>query len=136
MYVLALDALHDHRKKMLAEGHTTGPIFCDREGGWLRKGNVLRRSYWPVIERANRKATEAARNEGTEPVALPRIRFHDLRHTCATLLLLENVNVKVVSERLGHASVQLTLDTYSHVLPTLQQKAADSMDGILTRKAL
>jgi integrase len=131
-----LDALHDHRSRMLVEGRPAGPVFCDRDGGWLRKGNVMRRSFWPIIDRANGNSREDAKKTGTEPVLLPRIRFHDLRHTCATLLLLENINVKVVSERLGHASVQLTLDTYSHVLPTLQQKAAESMDGILGRKAL
>lgn len=49
---------------------------------------------------------------------LPQIRFHDLRHTCATLLLSKNVNPKVVSEMLGHANIAITLDTYSHVLPT------------------
>jgi integrase len=53
-----------------------------------------------------------------------------LRHTCATLLLLADVNVKVVSERLGHSTIQMTLDTYSHVLPTMQQKAAEKLDGI------
>lgn len=55
------------------------------------------------------------------------IRFHDLRHTCATLLLLQGVNPKIVSELLEHSSVGLTLDRYSHVLPTMQQAAADAM---------
>ena len=50
--------------------------------------------------------------------------FHDLRHTCATLLLGEGVNVKVVSEMLGHASITITLNTYSHVLPDMQESAA------------
>lgn len=48
------------------------------------------------------------------------LRFHDLRHTCATMLLRAGVNVKVVSEMLGHASITITLDTYSHVLPDMQ----------------
>ena len=56
-----------------------------------------------------------------------RVRFHDLRHTCATLLLLQRVNPKVVSEMLGHASVGITLDIYSHVLPDMQQDAAAAM---------
>ena len=56
--------------------------------------------------------------------ALPRIRFHDLRHTAATLLLSARVNPKVVSEMLGHASVSITLDIYSHVIPDMQQDAA------------
>jgi integrase len=56
---------------------------------------------------------------------------HDLRHTCATLLLLAGVNVKVVSERLGHANITITLQTYAHVLPTMQAQAADKMEALL-----
>lgn len=58
---------------------------------------------------------------------LPRIRLHDLRHTAATLMLAAGINPKVVSERLGHASVVITLDTYSHVLPSLQADAATAL---------
>lgn len=131
----ALDALHEHRKRMLAEGHATGPVFCDLDGGYLRKGNVLRRSFWKIIDRANTTATKEAKHRpGSMPLA--RIRFHDLRHTSATLLLLADVNVKIVSERLGHASIQLTLDTYSHVLPTMQKRAAEKMDGIFSKRAV
>jgi integrase len=63
--------------------------------------------------------------------ALPDIRFHDLRHTCATLLLGARVNPKVVSEMLGHASVAITLDIYSHVLPDMQQDAATALAEVL-----
>jgi integrase len=58
---------------------------------------------------------------------LPAIRFHDLRHTAATILLSHNVNPKVVSEMLGHSSVAITLDIYSHVLPHMQHDAAATM---------
>jgi integrase len=63
---------------------------------------------------------------------LPAIRFHDLRHTCATLLLTKNVNPKIVSELLGHATIAITLDTYSHVLPTMQESAAKAMEEALS----
>ena len=63
---------------------------------------------------------------------LPAIRPYDLRHTHATLLLAAGENEKVVSERLGHPSVALTLDTYSHVLPDMQQGAADRMEQLLS----
>jgi integrase len=63
---------------------------------------------------------------------LPQIRFHDLRHTCATLLLSKNVNPKVVSEMLGHSSIAITLDTYSHVLPNMQESAARAMEDALS----
>lgn len=62
---------------------------------------------------------------------LPRIRFHDLRHTAATLLLLQGVHVKVVSEMLGHASVSITLDRYTHVLPDMQHDAMQAMQKVL-----
>lgn len=115
---VTLDALHDHRKAMLAEGHGHAPVFCDHNGGWLRKSNTVRRLFQPAIKRAG----------------VPAIRFHDLRHTSATLLLLAGENPKVVSERLGHASIEITLNTYSHVLPTMQEQAARKMDVILRRK--
>ncbi|MFC2056662.1 tyrosine-type recombinase/integrase [Chloroflexota bacterium] len=63
---------------------------------------------------------------------LKRIRLHDLRHTRATLLLQAGVHPKIVSERLGHASVAITLDLYSHVLPGMQEKAASLFDEIMT----
>jgi len=62
---------------------------------------------------------------------LPHIRFRDLRHTHATFLLGAGVNVKVVSERLGHASVAFTLDTYGHVMPGMRESAADSLDRFI-----
>jgi integrase len=61
---------------------------------------------------------------------LPHVRFHDLRHAHATLMLLQGVHPKVVSERLGHASIGITLDTYSHVLPTMQTEAVRAFDEL------
>ncbi|WP_116246293.1 tyrosine-type recombinase/integrase [Nocardiopsis sp. FIRDI 009] len=61
----------------------------------------------------------------------PEIRLHDLRHTCATLLLGMGVNPKIVSERLGHADVQTTLGTYTHALPALQRDAADRFAALV-----
>jgi integrase len=58
-------------------------------------------------------------------------RLYDLRHTCATLLLAANEHPKIVSERLGHATITLTLDTYSHVLPSMQQAASDKLERVL-----
>ena len=61
---------------------------------------------------------------------MPKMRFHDLRHTAATLLMSQGVPIKIVSEMLGHADVGITLRTYSHVLPGMQQQAADAMDKL------
>ena len=60
------------------------------------------------------------------------MRFHDLRHTAATLLLSRGVNPKIVSEMLGHATIAITLDIYSHVLPDMQQQAAAAMAAALS----
>ena len=61
----------------------------------------------------------------------PDVRFHDLRHTAATLLLRAGVHPKIVSERLGHSSVQITLDVYSHTAPDMQQEAAGVLGQVL-----
>ena len=71
--------------------------------------------------------------EALEVSGLPRITFHQLRHTGASLLLSANVHPKVVQERLGHSSIVLTLNTYSHVMPHLQDEAADKLGDLLSR---
>ena len=60
-----------------------------------------------------------------------RIRFHDLRHTHATHALQLGIHPKIVSERLGHSSITVTLDTYSHVLPSMQQEAAEAIAALV-----
>ncbi len=91
-------------------------IFPDENGRPIRARNLARR-FQQLLKRA-----------GFENLGLT---FHGLRHTCATLMLLSDVPVKVVSERLGHADVALTLRVYSHVLPGMQKNAADGLDEML-----
>ena len=62
---------------------------------------------------------------------LPTIRLHDLRHTHATLALQAGIHPKVVSERLGHATISITLDTYSHAIPAMQEEAAALIAGLV-----
>jgi integrase len=62
---------------------------------------------------------------------LPPMRFHDLRHSAATLLLRQDVHPKVVAEMLGHSQISMTLDTYSHVLPDMQRDATVALDRLL-----
>ena len=85
------------------------------------------RGHWPGW----RLAVFTSNDRLAKRVGLPALTMYALRHTCATLLLLANVNPKVVSERLGHSTIQLTLDTYSHVLPTMQKAAADVLAKLL-----
>ena len=89
-------------------------VFTDTIGGPLRKQNLLRRSWWPLLERAG----------------LPKIRFHSLRHTHASMLLSAGTHPKVVQERLGHSSISITLDTYSHVMEGLGREAANKLDDL------
>lgn len=93
------------------------PVFPNHEGRPLDEHSTVRKRFKALL-----KAAELSNG----------VRLYDLRHTCATLLLGAGVNPKVVSERLGHASITLTLDTYSHVLPTMQEEAAAKLDGILS----
>ena len=65
-------------------------------------------------------------------VGLSGIRLHDARHTHASLMLKQGIHPKIVQERLGHSSIQITLDTYSHVVPGLQEAAANRFDEVLT----
>src|SRR5207253_265955 len=80
-------------------------VFCTSVGTPLSPSNVARRSYKPLLTRAG----------------LPEVRFHDLRHTAASLLLAMGEHPKVVQELLGHASITLTMDTYSHVISSMQR---------------
>jgi integrase len=82
-------------------------------------------SFQAAIRRVNAALIEA------EQEPLPRIRLHDLRHTAATLMIVQGVHAKVVQERLGHYSASFTMDRYSHVLDTMQQGAADTLDDLL-----
>lgn len=94
-------------------------IFASLEGTPLMMRNLLRRHFKPILKRA--KISQD-------------MRLYDLRHSCATLLLTANEPPKVVGERLGHASITLTLDTYSHVLPSMQQAASDKLESLLFGK--
>jgi len=64
------------------------------------------------------------------------MRFHDLRHSCASLLLVQGVSPRVVMETLGHSNISITMDTYTHVLPELQRQAADAMDRALSNSGM
>ena len=90
-------------------------IFANTIGKPMEPANVLK-LFKELLVKAN----------------LPDIRFHDLRHTAATLMLLQEVHPKIVQERLGHSDISLTLNTYSHVLPSMQEGAADKMDELVT----
>jgi integrase len=112
--------LKKHKKIQLEERMLNGSSFnkddlviCSEAGTPMNPRNV-NRLFERLITIAN----------------VPKITFHSLRHTHATLLLSQGVNVKVISERLGHSNIKVTLDTYSHVLPTMQQEAVKKLDNL------
>ena len=70
--------------------------------------------------------------ESLRKAGIPDMRFYDLRHTAATLMLKEGINPKIVQERLGHSDISMTLETCSHVLPSMQDEAADKLDELVT----
>lgn len=116
-----VEVLRSHRARQLEERLAMGPawedwelVFCTTVGTPLNGKNLLQRGLRPILKRAD----------------LPPLRVHDLRHTCATLLLLQGVHPKIVSEMLGHSSVAITLQVYSHVLPDMQKQATEAMDRL------
>jgi integrase len=120
----AIDELKKHRRRQgerrlkLGEQYENHDlVFATETGTPLLWRNLTRRHFKPLLRKAG----------------LPEIRLYDLRHTTATLLLQAGENPKIVSERLGHASIALTLDTYSHVLPTMQRGATEKLERMIYR---
>lgn len=112
-----VNRLYIHYMKDANKKERSEFMFTER-GSLIYKGNLHTRYFKPAMKRAGVK----------------QIRFHDLRHTCASLLLGAGVNIKVVSERLGHSNIRTTLDLYAHCLPSMQEKAADTIGSLLERR--
>jgi integrase len=91
-------------------------VFCTQVGTHLRPSYVVD-EFKKLLKKAD----------------LPDIRFHDLRHSAATLLLSLGIHPKVVQEMLGHTHISMTMDIYSHVLPSIQQDAVSKLNDLLTR---
>ncbi len=123
--VFVVKALKQHRTRQLEARLKAGDawqehdlVFCNTCGGFLDPTNVLR-MFHKLIAKAG----------------LPHMRFHDLRHSAATILLSMGVHPKVVQELLGHSQIGMTMDTYSHVLPTMQKDAMERLDGVFGEQA-
>ncbi|MBI3927029.1 MAG: site-specific integrase [Armatimonadetes bacterium] len=118
-----LEQLRFHQRRQVEEKLLVGPgyadyglVFCTALGNPLNLSNV-KRSFYTILKKAG----------------LPRIRLYDLRHSYATMQLAAGTATKIVSEQLGHASTALTLDIYSHAIPSLRQKAAEVAEDLLWR---
>ena len=124
MSTMAITALRRHKAQQAATRLLLGPEWNERgfvfpsASGLPQDGSyLLDGQFRPLLQR----------------LGLPIIRFHDLRHTAATLLLGQGVHPKIVSEMLGHSTIAITLDLYSHVTPTMQREAARAMNDLLSR---
>lgn len=117
--------LREHRRRHLEERLLLGPDWKGFDGGDLVFTTA---TGTPLDPRNLSRQFKAALTRA----GLPDMRWHDLRHSCASLLLARYVPPRVVMETLGHSQIGLTLNTYSHVIPSLQQDAAALMDGLLT----
>jgi integrase len=118
-----VEALEEHLERQLREIGILGDCYEDQgllfttgTGNPINPSNLRQRSFGPLLKKAR----------------LPYIRFHDLRHTCATLLLSKGTHPKFVQELLGHATVAITLDTYSHALPGMGDQTARAMQSALS----
>ncbi|MBJ6361840.1 site-specific integrase [Paenibacillus sp. MAHUQ-46] len=116
-----MDSLKEHRKKVKKQKLSAGTnyqdndlVICTKLGTPINPRNLLR-TFYKLMEKAN----------------VPKIRFHDLRHTVATLMLSKNINPKVVKEILGHYDIRVTLDTYSHFLPSVHRETATQYGEML-----
>ena len=119
----AADALRSHLERQLEEIERMdslyqpgGLVFATMTGTLINPSNLRNRSFKPLLKRAG----------------LPDISFHDLRHTCATLLLSQDTHPKLVQELLGHATIAMTLDTYSHFLPSMGDQTVRAMEAALS----
>jgi integrase len=149
-------ALRTHRARQAEEKLAAGPayndhglVFASPNGNPPDPRSLVRNHFDRVLAAASKKEREqldracesgdAAAIRQAEvalkKVELPKIRLYDLRHTSASLLLAEGVHPKVVSERLGHSTVMLTLDVYSHVIPALHEESAQAMERLLSARA-
>ncbi|KXZ18960.1 hypothetical protein AXI59_15605 [Bacillus nakamurai] len=116
-----MDKLLEHKKLIEREKENNKAVYKDKDlvfctplGTPVNPSNIRNRIMNPLIEKAG----------------VTKIRFHDLRHTHATILLLAGAPVKAVSE--SHSNIKITLETYSHVLPTTQKEIANQLDSLLS----
>lgn len=123
MPTMIVERLREHEKRQIAEKlwagskwQENGLVFANRAGGPTQARHVIREFHNALAH-----------------AGLRRVRFHDLRHSCATLLLVQGVSPRVVMDVLGHSEIALTMNAYSHIVPELQREAAQRMQAILER---
>lgn len=114
----ALRDHHDRQRAELGAGRNPLNLVFTREDGGPLDGTVVTHQFHKLLAQAD----------------LPQRRFHDLRHSCATLLLAQGVSARVVMEILGHSQIALTMNTYAHVIPELRRGAASKMEDLIQER--
>jgi len=125
---IVVTSLKAHRVRQLEERLKAGPA-------WREQGLIFTTPIGTPLEPRNVTRIFRGVLGAANGAMLPPIRFHDLRHTAASLLLAQGVAGRTIMETLGHSQISLTMDTYSHLMPALQADAAAKMDAILTPAA-
>jgi integrase len=142
--LLAVVVLTEHKAAALKAGLLDAPVFSTRDGNWLLKRNVLR-ALRAVVRRANTPPGKINKGGRPKKGAAPRpkkdfemlklipakLRFHDLRHTVASILLSQGQSVRAVSQRHGHSNPALTLRVYAHCMPSDDPQLAAALDKML-----
>lgn len=121
----AVEVLAKLKADALKNGLLQAPVFCTRGGGYLDKKNVLR-AFKSLVKRANK----TIQGETVKPIP-EKVRFHDLRHTVASLLLSKGASLRAVATRLGHANPTMTLRVYGHTMPGDDAKLADGLQAVM-----
>ena len=140
-----MELLKNHKKEQNKKKLMLGPhynqdcdlVFATDNGTFLEPNNMVSRHFKEVIKKHNKKIKEKAKKEGLsmediKHEKLPLIRFHDLRHTYATLSLEAGIDLATISKNLGHSSYAITADTYSHMTDTIKSDAAEVICGVVT----
>lgn len=140
-----MEMLKDHKKKQNEKKLLLGPhyhqehdlVFATDDGKPIDPKNMVTRHFDKVIERHNKNVDKKAKEKGSSPdeitiQKIPKIRFHDLRHTYATLSIEQGIDLATVSKNLGHSSYAITADTYSHMTAKIKSDAAEKICAVVT----
>jgi len=138
---VAISSLRAHRQRQQEERRIAGSrwresgmVFTTSIGTMLDQRNMLRDAFYPIMNTPDPNDTNPDPEKRRK--LLPRLRFHDLRHSAATLLLAQGVHPRYIMELLGHSSISLTMNTYGHVLKEMRQETARQTDAVFNRLAV
>lgn len=127
-----VDALRRHLERQLQAGHASSPfVFTGPEGGPIVRTNFMRRDWKPLLAAANAEMEREARKRGAKPIQLRLLTMYGLRHTANALMGFLGIPIEVARERMGHASIMQTSDTYGHLFESMQKGVAVKLDDFL-----